>query len=111
MYECKDIPPGIPRDVSICLFRIAQEGLRNIARHAKVKQAQLKLAGSDNCITLTIEDSGVGFDPVQGRAGAGLGLVSMEERVRLIRGKLQVKSKPGEGTVITVTVHLSGERE
>lgn len=111
MYECKDIPAGIPRDVSICLFRIAQEGLRNIARHAKVKQAQVKLAGSDKCITLTIEDSGVGFDPAQGRAGAGLGLVSMEERVRLIQGKLQVKSKPGEGTVITVTARLSGERE
>jgi PAS domain S-box-containing protein len=111
MYECKDIPAGIPRDVSICLFRIAQEGLRNIARHAKVKQARLKLAGSDKCITLTIEDSGVGFDPAQGRAGAGLGLVSMEERVRLIQGKLQVKSRPGEGTVITVTARLSGERE
>ena len=111
MYECKDIPAGIPQDVSICLFRIAQEGLRNIARHAKVKQARLKLAGSDDYITLTIEDSGVGFDPAQGRAGAGLGLVSMEERVRLIQGKLQVKSKPGEGTVITVTASLSGERE
>ena len=111
MYECKGLPAGIPRDVSICLFRIAQEGLRNIARHAKVKQARLKLAGSDDYITLTIEDSGVGFDPAQGRAGAGLGLVSMEERVRLIQGKLQVKSKPGEGTVITVTASLSGERE
>ncbi len=110
-YECKDIPSGIPQDVSICLFRIAQEGLRNIARHAKVKQAKVKLAGCDSCITLTIEDSGVGFDPVEGQGDSGLGLVSMEERIRLVRGKLQVKSKPGEGTVIAVTAPLSGERE
>jgi signal transduction histidine kinase len=110
-YECEKIPGRIPRDISICLFRIAQEALRNIARHAKVEQAHVRLAGSDNSVMLTIEDSGVGFDPVEGRSQAGLGLVSMEERVRLIRGKLHVKSKPGEGTVITVTAHLSGEQE
>ena len=110
-YECEDIAAKIPRDVSICLFRIAQEGLRNIARHAKVKQAHVRLAGGNGSVTLTIEDSGVGFDTVEGRSQAGLGLVSMEERVRLIRGALHVKSKPGEGTTITVTAHLSGEQQ
>ncbi len=108
-YEPKDIPPRIPRDISICLFRIVQEGLRNIARHAKVVEAQVRLVGADKRITLTIEDAGIGFDPAAAHGGRGLGLVSMEERVRLIQGELQVKSKPGEGTVINVTAHLSGE--
>jgi PAS domain S-box-containing protein len=110
-YEPRDIPANIPGDVSICLFRIVQEGLRNIARHAKVQQAHVKLSGSDGFITLSIEDSGVGFDPAQGRAEAGLGLVSMAERVRLIQGELQVESKPGEGTVVTVRVRLLGDQK
>jgi signal transduction histidine kinase len=110
-YEPKDIPPKIPRDISICLFRIVQEGLRNIARHAKVEEAQVRLVGSDKRITLTIEDSGIGFEPAKARGEAGLGLVSMEERVRLIQGELRVKSKPGEGTVINVTAPLQGELE
>ncbi|UCD58907.1 MAG: sensor histidine kinase, partial [Candidatus Hydrogenedentota bacterium] len=108
-YEPKNIPPKIPRDISVCLFRIVQEGLRNIAKHAKVTEAQVKLIGSDNMITLTIEDAGIGFDPTRVRGGTGLGLVSMEERARLIRGEFQVRSKPGRGTVIRVTAGLSGD--
>jgi signal transduction histidine kinase len=79
-YEPKDVPSNIPFDVSVCLFRIVQEGLRNIAKHAKVTEAQVKLVGRDNTITLTIEDSGVGFDPVLMHGDTGLGLVSMEAR-------------------------------
>ena len=108
-YEPENIPSKIPRDTSVCLFRIAQEGLRNIAKHAKVTEAQVKLIGSDNTITLTIEDAGIGFDPTRVRGDAGLGLVSMEERARLIRGEFHVQSKPGRGTVIRVTAGLSGD--
>jgi signal transduction histidine kinase len=104
-----NIPPKIPRDISVCLFRIVQEGLRNIAKHAKVAEAQVTLIGSDNTITLTIEDSGVGFDPSRMRGDAGLGLVSMEERARLIRGEFLVQSTPGHGTVIRVIAGLSGD--
>jgi PAS domain S-box-containing protein len=108
-YEPKNIPSGIPRDISICFFRIVQEGLRNIAKHAKVTEAQVELAGIDNTISLTIMDSGIGFDPTQIPGDAGLGLVSMEERARLIRGEFRVQSKPGQGTVIRVTACLSGD--
>jgi len=108
-YEPEDVPRRIPRDLSVCLYRIVQEGLRNIARHAKVAEARVRLAGRGNTITLTIEDSGVGFDPAEVRGGAGLGLVSMEERARLIQGEFTVKSKPGQGTVIRVTASLSGD--
>ena len=108
-YEPKTIPPDIPREVSVCLFRIVQEGLRNIAKHAKVTEAQVKLEGHDDTISLTIEDAGVGFDPALRQGKAGLGLISMEERARLIRGEFLVQSRPGRGTVISVTAGLSGE--
>ncbi len=108
-YEPDNIPPKIPRDISLCLFRIVQEGLRNIAKHAKVTEAKVTLVGRDNLITLTIEDSGIGFDPTQMRGEAGLGLVSMEERTRLIQGEFLVQSKPGQGTVIRVTAGLTGD--
>lgn len=105
-YEPVNIPPKIPRDISVCLFRIVQEGLRNIAKHAKVTQAKVKLEGHDSTITLKIEDSGIGFDPAQKRGEAGLGLVSMEERTRLIQGQFQVQSQPGHGTIIEVIVNI-----
>jgi PAS domain S-box-containing protein len=108
-YEPENIPDKIPRDISLCLFRIVQEGLRNIAKHAKVNEARVKLVGRDISIALTIEDSGIGFDPAQVPKKAGLGLVSMEERTRLIEGEFLVQSEPGRGTVIRVTVGLSGE--
>jgi signal transduction histidine kinase len=108
-YEPKDIPPGIPGDTAVCLFRIVQEGLRNIAKHAKVTEAQVRLEGSDDTITLTVEDAGVGFDPAKVAGEAGLGLASMQERTRLIQGQFLVQSEPGRGTVIRVAVGLSGD--
>ena len=107
-YEPKDIPLKIPFDISVCLFRIVQEGLRNIARHALVQEAQISLLGTNGNITLVIEDSGVGFEVVQAGRKSGLGFISMEERVRLIRGQFLVKSKPGKGTIIKVVIPLLG---
>ncbi|MBN2316495.1 MAG: PAS domain-containing protein [Sedimentisphaerales bacterium] len=108
-YEPENIPPNIPRNISVCLFRIVQESLRNIAKHAKVTEAKVRLEGHGDAISLTVEDSGVGFDPAQIRGEAGLGLVSMEERTRLIQGQFQVRSQPGQGTVIQVTAKLAGD--
>jgi signal transduction histidine kinase len=108
-YESENIPAKIPRDISVCLFRIVQEGLRNIAKHAKVAEAKVKLESDGQTITLEIEDSGVGFDPTRKRGEAGLGLVSMEERTRLIQGQFRVHSQPGQGAVIQVTANLAGD--
>ncbi|MHC4738845.1 MAG: MASE3 domain-containing protein [Planctomycetota bacterium] len=107
-YEPKDVPLKVPWDISVCLFRIVQEGLRNIARHALVQEAQVSLLGGNGSITLIIEDSGVGFELVQAGRKSGLGFISMEERVRLIRGKFLVKSKLGKGTIIKVVIPLLG---
>jgi len=108
-YEPKDVPSLIPRDVSVCLFRIVQESLRNIAKHAKVKEARVSLLGGDGDITLVVEDSGAGFDVAQTTRKRGLGLASMHERVRLIRGDFSVESEPGKGTIIKVVAPLSGQ--
>ena len=108
-YKPKDVPIMIPRDVSVCLFRIVQEGLRNIAKYAKVKEASVSLIGNDGDITLIVRDSGAGFDMARSVGERGVGLASMQERVHLIRGDFSIKSKPGQGTVIKVVASLSGK--
>jgi PAS domain S-box-containing protein len=96
----------IPKDVALCLFRIAQEALSNVAKYSHAAQAQVELCHEQNETQLRIADAGVGFDPTLKRADAGIGLVSMRERLRLIGGVLSVKSAPGAGTEIRATVPL-----
>ncbi|MHC4520965.1 MAG: sensor histidine kinase, partial [Planctomycetota bacterium] len=107
-YEPADLPRGIPMATSVCLFRIVQEALRNIGKHAKVKEAHVSLVGNGRQLTLVIKDSGVGFDMAGTAASPGLGLASMRERVRLIRGTLSIESAPGKGTEIQVVAPLPG---
>jgi PAS domain S-box-containing protein len=96
----------IPKDVALCLFRIAQEALSNVAKYSHAAQAQVELWHAQNETQLRIADAGVGFDPALKRADAGIGLVSMRERLRLIGGVLSVQSAPGAGTEIRATVPL-----
>jgi signal transduction histidine kinase len=96
------MPPRIPEDVAICIYRIVQEGLRNVAKHADTTQLQISLTGKDDSIHLTIKDQGVGFDPKEMKKKLGLGHVSMQERVRFIQGDISIESQPGKGTVINV---------
>ncbi len=98
--EQKDIPDAIPRDVSLCIYRIMQESLRNIAKHANVKDAEVSLTCADGGIQLSVKDNGTGFNPAQIHGKGRLGLASMKERARLIRGKLSIESQPGQGTII-----------
>jgi PAS domain S-box-containing protein len=97
----------IPKDVALCLFRIAQEALGNVVKHSHAKQAQAELNGADNEIRLRVVDAGVGFDSDVRRADAGIGLVSMRERLRLVDGTLFVRSAPSKGTEILAQVPLS----
>ena len=99
-------PANLPTDIALCLYRIAQEGLRNIAKHADVKEATISLASTEEGILLSVEDEGFGFDPAQFHGKPGLGLVSMEERARLIGGDFSLRSKPGKGTLIEVWAPL-----
>ena len=97
---------NIPANVALCLYRVAQEALSNIARHANAKRIRLHLRQSANVIIMTIADDGRGFNLSEGRQRGGLGLLSLDERVRLIRGSIKIDSRPGHGTELQVTVPL-----
>jgi PAS domain S-box-containing protein len=99
---------GVSRDVSLCLFRIVQEALRNVVKHSGATEAQVELSAHADRIDLSIFDTGTGFNPEAVKGCLGLGLVSMRERLRLVGGQFSVESKPAQGTRIIVRVPLSG---
>ena len=105
-FDPKDIPRHIPEETALCLFRVSQEGLRNIAKHAQPDEVHVQLSRTGKDISLVIEDVGDGFDLEHARRKDGLGLVSMEERVRLAGGIFRIDSQPGEGTRIEAQVPL-----
>ena len=100
------IPAAIDANVSLCLYRIVQEALHNVARHSRAREANVSITCDDGHVALQISDSGVGFDPRPVRA-AGLGLASMRERVAVLNGQLAIHAVPGEGTQIIVHIPLS----
>ena len=100
-----DLPGDIDRDVSLCLYRIAQEALHNVARHSHARDAEVRLSHDAAGLMLQIADSGTGFD-VSGGRHEGLGLISMRERVSLLRGEFAIHTFPGGGTRIGVRVPL-----
>jgi two-component system, NarL family, sensor kinase len=106
-FRAEHITKEIPPDVAVCLYRITQEGLRNISKHAGATEVTISLAGKDDTISLTIRDNGKGFDPAHKKSQVGLGLDSMQERAYLIGGDFSVNSQPGQGTVIEVLAPLS----
>jgi signal transduction histidine kinase len=97
----------LPKDVALCIYRVAQEALRNIGRHAVVKEGWVTLSGTAQELVLRVQDRGVGFDPEAERREPGLGLSGMEERVRLILAKLCINSALGQGTTVEVRVPLN----
>jgi two-component system, NarL family, sensor kinase len=107
-YHAENAPAGLPRDTALCLYRIAQEALRNVARHAEARRAEVSLIGNNGDVLLTVCDEGKGFDLSALRARPGLGLASMEERARLIGAELSIQSHPGKGTTVGVLVPLRG---
>jgi signal transduction histidine kinase len=108
--NARDIPENLPNDVALCLFRVAQEGLRNIARHAGACEVEVDLRRLDGGLQLVVRDDGVGFDPAEDRTAASLGHASMRQRVLLLGGKVEIDSNPGRGTTIRAWVPLKEER-
>jgi PAS domain S-box-containing protein len=104
-----DTPASLPVASALCLYRVAQEALRNIVRHAHTKHATVLLSAARGGLHLSIEDDGAGFDPRTVGGKARLGLVSMQERVRLAGGNLSIQSRPGHGTRIDLRVPLPEE--
>lgn len=99
---------SIAADVALCLYRVAQEGLRNVVTHADARHAQVRLLRTGNRAELTIIDDGRGFDTVQtGKSIKGLGLISINERVRLAGGALSIVTELNKGTRVRVQVPMS----
>jgi signal transduction histidine kinase len=103
-FSFQDVPSAIVRSSELCLYRVAQEALRNVARHAGARQATLSLQGECGRLILCVEDQGAGFDLDAVAGKARLGLVNMRERVRIAGGSLSIHSRPGRGTRIEVQV-------
>jgi PAS domain S-box-containing protein len=104
VFEQTEIPGDLPVEVAACLYRLAQEALHNVQKHARASQVQLTVSGSPEKIGLCIQDDGIGF--TAGSSHRSLGIVSMKERVRLVEGEFSIHSQPGQGTTITVIVPL-----
>jgi PAS domain S-box-containing protein len=102
----------LPPEVASCLYRVAQEALRNVVRHAHAKRVTLSLGPSGTGISMVIADDGVGFDvPSTQHVGSSLGIVGMQERVRLVDGRLTLESRPGDGTHVDVWVPVPRQEE
>jgi len=95
---------GVPSLTALCIYRITQEALQNVSKHAKVGSASVELSRSNGALRLTVSDTGVGMEPDRAEAAAGLGLVSIKERTRLVKGSLEIISRPDQGTTITVRI-------
>ena len=104
--DARDIPERLPQDVALCLFRVAQESLRNVARHAGASETEVSLRRLDGGLQLAVRDNGAGFDRAQRRTRISLGHASMRHRVFALGGRLDIESNPGHGTTIRAWVPL-----
>lgn len=113
--ESDVLPPHLPDTVLITFYRIAQEALGNIVRHAQAHHVQIHLRSGDGQIVMEISDDGIGFNPAQAAteavASRRLGLLGIRERAELLGGDAQVNSRPNHGTIIIITIPLDSDGE
>ena len=100
------VPATLPKDVTLCFFRIAQEALRNAVKHSRARHVRVILKKYDNTLVLSVSDDGCGFVAGSSTLDEGLGFISMRERSRIAGGRFEVYSSPGQGTRIELTVPL-----
>ena len=110
-FASSGVPADPSQQVSICLFRILQEGLTNAVKHSGVRHFEVELEKVSGCFQLTIRDQGKGFDPGTAMYTGGIGLISMRERVHLLKGTLSIVSRPQAGTEIKARVPITAGAE
>ena len=110
-FQTHDLPGPLSPDISLCFFRILQEALHNSAKHSGVRHFQVRLWGTPDEVHLTVKDSGAGFDREATNASRGLGLISMEERLKLVKGTLSIDSQPKRGTTVHARVPLCSRND
>jgi signal transduction histidine kinase len=106
-FKNHDLPEALPVDASLCLMRVLQEGLDNSAKHSGARHFEVELFGTSEAIRLTLHDSGIGFAPQAAMKGPGLGLMSMRERLKLVKGEFSIDSQATKGTTIHARVPLA----
>jgi PAS domain S-box-containing protein len=111
VFEQETVPQALPVEIASCLYRIAQEALHNVMKHAQASQVRLGVSGGVEGIQFYIHDNGVGFDTKATLPRRGLGIVSMTERVLLVGGEFSIHSQPGQGTEVRVFVPRPTEME
>jgi signal transduction histidine kinase len=103
-FSHRAAPDHLPPEAALCIFRVVEESLTNIGKHSQAAQAHVDLTIDESGSRLKITDQGVGFDPAVLETKAGLGFVSMRERLRLVQGTIRIDSAPSQGTSIDVSV-------
>jgi PAS domain S-box-containing protein len=110
-FRTDDLPNSLPPDISLCFFRVLQEALHNSAKHSGARHFEVRLWGRAGEIHLTVSDSGVGFDSERAKASPGLGLISMQERLKLVNGTFAIESQLQRGTKIHARVPFSARSD
>jgi len=106
-FQAEGVPRQLPREISLCLFRVLQESLQNAIKHSGASEFSVLLAGGTEEIQLTVHDSGIGFDWDDAMTHGGIGLLTMQERLKVVNGTLSVESsRRGKGTTIRASVPL-----
>jgi PAS domain S-box-containing protein len=106
-FTTYDLPNPLPPDISLCLFRVLQEALHNSAKHSGAQRFKVRLWGASDEVHLTVSDPGAGFTMESARESRGLGLISMEERVKFVKGTFSIHSQPKRGTRIHACIPLA----
>ncbi len=105
-FRQQGFPAVLPDEVTLCVFRVAQESLHNVLKHSGAKAAQVIVTKTVNAVRLRVSDNGKGFDIEQAKRKKRLGLVSIKERLRLVDGRVSIYSQPDQGTQIEVVIPL-----
>jgi PAS domain S-box-containing protein len=105
-FRAPDQIGPMPDEIALGMYRVAQEALHNISSHAKARHVVVELARNARELTLTVTDDGIGFDVREARRAGGLGLISIDERVRLLKGSVVIQSRPKQGTELRVRIPL-----
>jgi PAS domain S-box-containing protein len=105
-FRSYDIPSPLSPEISLCLYRVLQESLHNAVKYSGVRRFEVQLWGAAEEIHLKVSDFGIGFSRVDVMNGSGLGLTSMQERVKMVEGQIVIDSQPGRGTTIHARVPL-----
>ena len=109
-FSAENVPSDLPKEISLCLFRVTQEALSNAVKYSGTRHVTVTMTGTAEEVRLVVEDAGAGFDVEEAQRSRGLGLVSMQERVNLVHGHFRIESTPGAGAKITATVRTSAGR-